>query len=84
MASDMGNQRKLRNGKRNWDFRVVGVDADGGVICCDCKTGEYYNCGESVSQFGPSNMTALERELCGVKESDDGNEGRRGRRTKRR
>lgn len=74
---------RTKDGKRNWDFRVVGLDNDGTIICCDTKTGEYYNCGESVSQFGLDNMTPLERELCGVKESDDGSEGRRGRRTKR-
>jgi hypothetical protein len=41
------------------DFRVVGIDADGGLICEDAD-GARYNCGETLEEFGVSNLTPAE------------------------
>lgn len=39
------------------DFEVIGVDTDGGLICKDVQTGELYNCGETLEEFGAHNLT---------------------------
>ena len=45
------------------DFRVIGADADGNLICQDDMTGERYNCGETREQFGEINLTVEEKAI---------------------
>lgn len=42
------------------DGEVLGVDKDGGLLQWNAKTGEPYNCGETLEQFGANNLSATE------------------------
>jgi hypothetical protein len=50
------NTRGLGNAMTNVEFRLVGLDTDGCLICEDTQTGEQYNCGETPAEFGIHNI----------------------------
>lgn len=42
------------------DFIVVDLDSDGCLICRSKETGEEYNCGEGLQDFGLKNLVESE------------------------
>ena len=49
--------------KNRVDFEVIGLDTNGLLICRDILTGEKYNCGETLKEFGVNNLTEQEKML---------------------
>lgn len=46
------------------DFEVVGLDTDCCVIQWDAASGTAYNSGQTVAEFGLSNMSDTEQARC--------------------
>ncbi len=57
---------------RSGNFTVIGTDTDGCLVCRDHDTNEEYNCGETLEEFGPQNLTEEERKTLTAESAERG------------
>lgn len=48
------------------DGEVIGIDTDGGLVIWDSFAKAGFNCGESIEEFGPANLTSTEKQRLAI------------------